>query len=826
MEIDVIQTIKDFTPTESYILTYSIDLQFYEGLVLPMLIRYGCKKNVVVVDAARLSDEIERCPQNIKKMGKEYVIVPIAHQYAFHPKIYLFKKRKKENTSILCLLGSGNLTYPGLFSNKELFSEFMYEGKDVAPKVLEIIKKYIEQCLSANAGESIGLVKKWINLEFPDSFASEDESEKICLFPGENNIFEKFVGNIKEKKVEKIFVSAPFFDHDLSALSRVIERFKPSKIELLLQKGKTLISEEHLKNIIKKHNNFKLLSFDPSLLEAYRYLHAKLLVVTTDKYDYMLAGSSNISDAALFQKKEFGNYEACIYNVQKRDVILKELGIYKISKEISLKNACLPELPILQQYQIDNKEPRIVMAELYSGNLWVTIYGEHKKKSLNAVCLFSNGGIKKIILQKKVQEKALFFCKSSEVDGVIAIKSLSDYARWVPIIHLLDIEQFSKEYNARVEKIKSKFLEAMCDENQQYYLNVMIDHLVGQACEVIAMRDKDKSSSSIRSKGKRKQEEGEIIVNIEDASIAKDHRNEYASSLNGGFTDSLTYLLSALKERQYNTSVDAETVDSEQQEVNGLQEYDDKMVEKQEEQVSEEVVSDLKWLSSILKKHQRNFLKFNTRIDSVSLTSFFLLVAMPSIPYLHRFYIDVSQAKKECVDDVFWERFIMASIEKIAQRMFSFSVQTEPWPPIKFNILKVEMLNINIAAYVYVLATVYSFLRKRASGFREQGIEYAKFSSQALLVGGAFMNVARSVDANFDTALRKQLSDVMVNFPCDWLNIQNDVDTYIEEVDTISQHDFTKSSFEVGYGKIVFVKQKGFLLEKNSHLYNLLTSIV
>jgi hypothetical protein len=96
--------------------------------------------------------------------------------------------------------------------------------------------------------------------------------------------------------VEHLIATAPFFDHDLLALSTAIERFRPGSLELRLGEGAS-VDGVRLRSFLEGLSvPWEVKRFLPRT-----YVHAKLLGVVHDGRARVLAGSANLSGPALLR---------------------------------------------------------------------------------------------------------------------------------------------------------------------------------------------------------------------------------------------------------------------------------------------------------------------------------------------------------------------------------------------------------------------------------------------------------------------------------------------------------------------------------------------
>jgi hypothetical protein len=71
----------------SVIATYCCYFPFYEEVVLPRLLGRGCANNILMVDARQCAHAFANEHTRPRRAGRDYTLVPIDLDGAFHPKI-------------------------------------------------------------------------------------------------------------------------------------------------------------------------------------------------------------------------------------------------------------------------------------------------------------------------------------------------------------------------------------------------------------------------------------------------------------------------------------------------------------------------------------------------------------------------------------------------------------------------------------------------------------------------------------------------------------------------------------------------------------------
>lgn len=124
MAIDLLKTLQNLEGDfrGAVLLTYTLDLTFFEQLVFPKLTALGCSNVLIITDRHGYNEALQRGARNLSGVGKRYVCVslPSPGWGVQHAKLLLLVGLQRG-----CLLvGSGNLTIPGYGHNLEQFTRF------------------------------------------------------------------------------------------------------------------------------------------------------------------------------------------------------------------------------------------------------------------------------------------------------------------------------------------------------------------------------------------------------------------------------------------------------------------------------------------------------------------------------------------------------------------------------------------------------------------------------------------------------------------------------------------------------------------------------
>jgi len=119
----LLKAIKNHGYDGSILTTYNCHIPFIEEVVIRKLASVGCRHNIVLADHSQLNAAFEN--HLPKRVGRDYILLPIKQKTAFHPKIILLAGKNKGFLAI----GSHNLTYSGFSYNREITNVFTYQEK-------------------------------------------------------------------------------------------------------------------------------------------------------------------------------------------------------------------------------------------------------------------------------------------------------------------------------------------------------------------------------------------------------------------------------------------------------------------------------------------------------------------------------------------------------------------------------------------------------------------------------------------------------------------------------------------------------------------------
>lgn len=157
-------------------------------------------------------------------------------------------------------------------------------------------------------------------------------------------IGDRFLGNV-EGKVERLVVISPYWDPDLKALRRVHAELGKPPLHIFMTLSDVAGARQSTFPIQALGSKLKPTFHPLGANGNHRFLHAKLLVAQTRKYDFLLFGSTNCTAGALGGSGMPGlNHEAAIFRRLPRGTVEKALWL-DFSEILRPKDISAPEKP-------------------------------------------------------------------------------------------------------------------------------------------------------------------------------------------------------------------------------------------------------------------------------------------------------------------------------------------------------------------------------------------------------------------------------------------------------------------------------------------------
>lgn len=280
----LLSTLKNQEANNCFILTYNLDLAFFEYMLFAPLYINGCRNVVVVCDPSQYKKSLEDI-SILRFAGQRYILVPAQTSLngVFHPKLIFITGDKGGSVTVT----SGNLTRAGYTHNLEVATHVQYTSQNPDPNHLatcnwayetfgQIIASSTANSIVSDRLDQLYSTTPWLR----DSNPGADPDRHWLLHNLDESLFKQVVRIIQDKdgsKTQEISILSPFFDPALRSAGAFIEEFDPNKLKIYSKKpvGLNPTALEKLSKKSETSVEYHELKEDP------RALHAKVVKITT-----------------------------------------------------------------------------------------------------------------------------------------------------------------------------------------------------------------------------------------------------------------------------------------------------------------------------------------------------------------------------------------------------------------------------------------------------------------------------------------------------------------------------------------------------------------
>ena len=311
----------------SVAVTFGIDFDAYESIVLPRLRGAGCRNNIVIPDSRMLTHALDSASALPKHAGQLYTVNGASAQGVFHPKLFLQFGRRGGRL----IVSSANLTASGLAGNLELVGALVCGEVETGDQRLiaqawAYISGLIDKRQQGTTGQRDWMLARTSWLERttqtsgPVSLA-DGTTAALLTTDGRTSIGVRFTEMVREP-VTRLIVISPYWDMDLAALKMLDGRLNPTEISILLDPDCKVFPKHALSGLPR------VCLYSAENLRNGRFIHAKAVIAQTANADHVLIGSANCTKHAL-GADDFAstNEEVCLYRRLLPNTLPAALGI-------------------------------------------------------------------------------------------------------------------------------------------------------------------------------------------------------------------------------------------------------------------------------------------------------------------------------------------------------------------------------------------------------------------------------------------------------------------------------------------------------------------
>jgi len=331
----------------SFTTTFGIDFDTYENVCLNRLRGAGCTNNFILPDARLLTHALGGASPLPRYAGRLYAAAGMSAPQGgvFHSKLFLRLGRRSGEL----LVGSANMTAPGLAGNRELMAMIECDLEESGERALiaaawSYIDARLDQTQGALAQQIAWMLARtpWLADTEPAQglTALRDNSQAAFLANGNGRpgIGRQFIELVEERPVARLIAISPYWDENLAALESLSAELAPQETMLLIEPKK----RQFPVGTLKEPPGLRLA--DISVLDPLRFFHAKAVIAQTAEADHVLFGSANCTAPALGAPSSPAiNEEACLYRRLPPQAAIAALGIEKLlSGEHAIERSALP----------------------------------------------------------------------------------------------------------------------------------------------------------------------------------------------------------------------------------------------------------------------------------------------------------------------------------------------------------------------------------------------------------------------------------------------------------------------------------------------------
>ncbi|MBS0528475.1 MAG: hypothetical protein JSS22_03665, partial [Proteobacteria bacterium] len=336
----------------TFITTYSINLSFYENVVLRHLEAAGSRLNVVLADAGELAKAFANESTSPRRAGTDYVLIPTRASGAFHPKIIaLFSE---EGLSVA--LGSHNLTEAGLTRNGEISATFGFERQMAPVNVSVPVADYLMECAGELAPGDLRVSQRLATrLRQYARRGSEGDADVAFVSASASGalLLDKAFTGRELANAKRILAMGPYFDDNLAFVRELKRRAPKAELVLAIQPSHTVLKFPARMPAGVRLRDSEVLPFD----SPKPFLHAKAIVVETGGQTVVALGSANPSAPAWLADGD-RNFEAlAVFRGSPAKKIVLALALDQMWKAPEISKQQLKQIELRSRKEAEEESP-------------------------------------------------------------------------------------------------------------------------------------------------------------------------------------------------------------------------------------------------------------------------------------------------------------------------------------------------------------------------------------------------------------------------------------------------------------------------------------
>jgi hypothetical protein len=296
--------------------TYTFEAPFFEDYCLDRLSSLSHNGNIsVLLDRGVYEKSITGAESHRPKSANlRYLLHPVSVPGVFHPKLVLLLSRSRGRL----ILGSANVTRPGLTSNAELVGCYDYEaekGESLRPlfqSAFEYLVRLSERWPGEQLTSNLQTVLREVPWVAPDG-ESAAPADYLLAHNLTTSLWEQICGEVGGA-ADTVYVVSRYFDPYPSILDRVRADLRPNKIKIYTQNGVTNMTPEWLGHPSVRGGQTEILLCHYADDEQHAQpLHGKGIIVEKGGDRFFAFGSANFTSPALLKTTQDGSVETLLF---------------------------------------------------------------------------------------------------------------------------------------------------------------------------------------------------------------------------------------------------------------------------------------------------------------------------------------------------------------------------------------------------------------------------------------------------------------------------------------------------------------------------------
>jgi hypothetical protein len=293
--------------------TFTFDFEFFEEYCLEKLTTLRNNANITVLTDWAVYQQIVAGSSRPGLANLRYLLHPVLVPGCFHPKIVLLTSKTKGKL----IIGSANITRPGITSNAELVGCYEYESlkneqfgplfKSVFVFLKNIESRWPSSALTSNLS-ALEREAEWLN------YSVGDTNPAIHFL---HNLDQPLLGQLSDllnHQSKAVHILSRYFDSKPRILDSVKKKLGGPLVSIFTQNGITTLTKEWFRHPDVSAGRARIYFCTYSDDGGHRQpLHAKAIAFEKDKTVALMFGSANFTAAAMSKTSARGNVEAGVF---------------------------------------------------------------------------------------------------------------------------------------------------------------------------------------------------------------------------------------------------------------------------------------------------------------------------------------------------------------------------------------------------------------------------------------------------------------------------------------------------------------------------------